>query len=582
MNWKEFGTSFKVFAMKLNSKILLWAFLVAGVTLVCFSPVLRGEFLSWDDQALFIDNSYYRGLGRSHWQWMCTTFLLGHWQPLSWLSYAFDYKAWGINPCGWHTSNLLLHTVNAVLVYLLCLAFLKNQNRRYGAATLAALFWAVHPLRVEVAAWLATRGYLLCTTFCLLTVLFYLKAVKQKRYPLAALLCFTFATVTKGIGMMLPPVLLLLDWFPFRRITSVRTAFFCVLEKIPFFALSMLTGIVAFLAKKSNGGMASVEKYGLLERFVQALYGTWFYLLKTVSPVNLSLLYDKRPEHGLVMVSLVLTAAVAIAFFLLRRRLRPALVTFGVFLLLIFPMLGFTQSGAQLFADRFTYLAAISFSVLLSAGMAKLSTVCRMIYGALIALLLLFSVQTFIYSVTWSDSLMIWHCVAERNGDNPRAYNGMGQALMDRKVYVKAIECFNQALLLQPGYAAALQNRALARVAIGEYKEAIADVSQALATEGLDKTDRVKMLIGRGRIAEKTGNPEQALADYSAVIEDLMVDPVWKIRVLQMRGLLHLELGKRAEGKADLESTLELPDPDGECWKKSKQVINELKKIPEE
>ena len=591
--------SVKTFSMKLNSKLLLWAVLAAGVTLVCFSPVLRGEFLSWDDQALFIENPYYRGLDLSHWQWMCTTSLLGHWQPLSWLSYALDYTAWGLNPRGWHFTNLLLHAVNAVLVCLLCLAFTGRSGGMRSVASisghdkawlsgsyvvpiLAALFWAVHPLRVEPVAWLATRGYLLCTAFCLLTVLFYLQATEQKRFPLAALLCFTLATVTKGIGMMLPPVLLLIDWALLRRITSVRTAFFCALEKIPFFALSLLTGVAAFLAKKYNGGMASVEQYGIPERAGQALYGIWFYLLKTVLPVNLSPLYNKRPEIGPVMIVLVLTAAVSIFFFLFRRKLHPVIAALGAFLLLIFPMIGFTQSGMQFFADRFTYLAAIPFSFLLAAGLVRLKALRRLILGVATAVLFLFGVQTFAFSTTWSDSLMLWGYLCERDGGNAQACNGMGWALMSRHFYTKAIEYFDKALLLDPGDATVLQNRALALVADEKYNEAFADASKALLLENSDKAVRAKILIGRGQIAEKMGNPEQALADYSAILDDQTVDPFWRFLALQSRARLYFVMGKRAETKADLEAILELPVPAGEGQSKAARLLNELKKIPAE
>ncbi len=598
----------KTVAMKSNSKCFLWTLLIAASTCVFFLPALQGEFLHWDDRLLFIENPYYRGLSPSHWQWMCTTVLLGHWQPLSWLSYALDLKVWGMNPQGWHAVNLLIHTGNAVLVYLLCLVFgrtcgikrgagnpacgemadegvcLTGKGRVYFPAALAALFWAVHPLRVEAVAWLSTRGYLLCGTFCLLTVLFYLRAIERKRYPLVALLCFTFATFTKGIGMMLPLVLLLMDWVSLRRITSVRTAFFCAVEKIPFFTLSLLTGVTAFFAKQTDGGMVPVEQYGPVQRMGQAIYGIWFYLLKIVSPLHLSPLYTRRPGVGAVMTVLVLTAAAAIFLFLFRRKLLPIIGTFGAFLLLIFPMLGITQSGAQLFADRFTYLAAIPFSILLGAGLAGLRAMRRTVYGATAALLFVFGVQTFVYSTVWHDDLALWHHAVAQDENSAHAYGGMGEALRDCRAYEEALEYLNKALLLQPDYADALQNRALTRIEIGEYEEALSDANKALALEKQSQVSRAKMLIGRGQIAENLNRPEQALTDYSAVIDDLKVAPFWKMLALQVRARLYLERGNLAKGAADLEAILKLPDPDpaGGQWRKARRVLAEIKKIPGE
>lgn len=568
--------------MKLISKRFLWPLLIAGLTAIIFLPVLRGEFLNWDDKNLFVNNPYYRGMGMQQWRWMCTSFFFGHWQPLSWLSCALDYKVWGMNPLGWHATNLLLHAVNAVLVYLLCLAFIKKSERRYGVAVLAALFWAIHPLRVEAVAWLATRGYLLCTTFCLLTILSYLKAIDRQRYPLAALFFFSLATFTKGIGMMLPLVLLLMDWVPLQRVRSTRSAFHCVLEKIPFFILSLVTGITAFLAKKVDGGMAPVEDYGFAERFGQAVYGVWFYLFKMVSPVNLLPLYDKRPEAGPVMIALVLTATAAIFIFLFRHKLRLVTVILGAFLLLIFPMIGFTQSGVQLFADRFTYLATVPFAILLSAGLMRLKIMRRTVCGALTVLFLFFGIQTFVFSGIWSSSLSLWSYAVARDEKNAKAWNNVGLKLMEHRRFEKAVACFDRALSAQADCSDALMNRAIARNENGDYALALTDINKALSLDGLSVVNRVKMLIGRGRIYENLNNPEQALADYSTLIGDSSVELLWKLLALQLRARLYLQTERPSECQSDLISILKLPDPTGEYWQRAIFILERLKKIPRE
>lgn len=563
-------------------KFLRWFLLVGGVTAVFFIPVLQGGFLHWDDHALFVENPYFRGLGAAHWRWMCTTFLLGHWQPLSWLSYSLDYRIWMLNPQAWHVTSLLIHLFNAVLIYRLCLYCVKENEFSYSSAVLAALFWAVHPLRVETVTWLATRGYLLCTTFCLLCVFFYIRDAEQKRYPLVALLCFALATVTKGIGMMLPPVLLILDWLVLRRMDSLKSAARCVAVKIPFFTLSLLTGITAFLAKKQNGGMAPVEQYGLVERAGQAVYGIWFYLFKTISPIGLSPVYYKRPEEGAVMVAVMLAGSAAVFLFLFRRKLRPVIGTLGAFLLLIFPMLGFTQSGAQIFADRFTYLASVPFSILLAAGLSRLIIVRRTVLAAMAVILLIFGVRTFIWSEVWSDSLLLWHQSVAENGGDPRAYNGIGQALMDRKAYEKAIEYYDKALAIDSRFLAAYQNRALALSAVGQYERAFQDISTALLLEGIVPTDRAKMLLGRGQIAEKLGWNDLALADYNLVMGNPEFDPFWRTLALQVRAKLYLTQGRLNEGKADLEEVLKQFDPSDEHHRNVQTVLDGIKKIPGE
>ncbi len=617
MNWKDSRVSGKTFPMKWNFRLLLlWTLPVAGLTAVCFLPVFQGGFLDWDDSRLFVQNPYYRGLSPVHWQWMCTTFLMGHWQPLSWLSCALDYTVWGMNPHGWHATNLLLHTVNAVLVYLLCLAFLRQRQSEkktrpaltgtppaegcplhgrggrnevtdgvgcYVVAALAALFWAVHPLRVEAVAWLATRGYLLCGTFCLLTVLFYLRAVKQKRYPLIALLCFALATFTKGIGMMLPLVLLLIDWLEKQeREFESRGAWLWwrrrVTEKIPFFLLSLLTGVAAFWSKNTQGGMVSVEQYQLGERFGQALYGIWFYLLKTVLPVNLSPLYYKRPEAGPVMIALVLTAAVMVALFLLRRRVRPVMVALGAFLLLVFPMLGFTQSGPQLFADRFTYLPAVPFSILLAAGLIRLTALRRLIFGALIVLLLLFGAQTAVWAVSWNHNLTLWLRAASVDKNNAEAFNNAGLALMDYQHYGKALEYFTRAVQLKPGCPWAMHNRAMALSVIGRYDEAFSEWEIALALPDVPGELRAKMLRMRGWVFEQTGNFKAAADNYSSAVDDDRINPVQRADILQLRAALYVRMGQKEKALADLKTILELPDLFGDQRQKALAAINEISK----
>jgi Tfp pilus assembly protein PilF len=570
--------------MKIYDKQMKWVFALIVILAVSavFAPALRGEFLHWDDDGLFVYNPYFRGLDAEHLKWMRTTFWYGHWQPISWLSFALDFAAWGMNPHGWHATSLLLHSINAVLVYLLCLAFLKEQRASYAISALAALSYAIHPLRVEAVVWLATRGYLLCGTFCLLTMLFYLKTGKQKRYPFAALLCFTFATVTKGIGMMLPLVLLLIDWGHFRRITSVRTMLSCVIEKTPFFVLSLLTGIMAFLAKKTGGGMMPVEKYGVIERFGQAVYGIWFYLFKTVLPLNLTPLYYKQPEVVPVVVALALTSAAAISLFLLRHRVRPVLITSGAFLIMIFPMIGFTQSGVQFFADRFTYLAAIPFSVLLAVGLSRLKTMRRLICGALAVLLTLFGVQTFAFSNTWSHNLSLWWCAASVDKNNAEAYNSAGLALMDYQYYEKALEYFEKAVQLKPGYALAVHNRALALAMMGRYDEAFRDWEIALALPDVPKEAREKILWVRGWVFEQTGNLKDAENDYSSVADDNMTTPMQRADILQLRAALYLRTGQKEKALADLETVLKLPDPFGKQRQKAQEKINEINRIKED
>ena len=187
----------------------LAAGVVAAAALAAFLPALRGGFV-WDDQANLVVNPIYRHLGPRQLEWMFTTFFMGPYQPLSWLSYWLDFQLWTMNPAGYHLTNLVLHAANAAVFFFIAKRLLPEDSR--WTAALAGLFFAVHPLRVESVAWITERRDVLSGFFYLLAVLLYLQ--DRTRAALAAFVC---SLLSKGIGITLPLVLLVLDAYPMRR-----------------------------------------------------------------------------------------------------------------------------------------------------------------------------------------------------------------------------------------------------------------------------------------------------------------------------------------------------------------------------
>src|SRR5215831_8071799 len=154
--------------------------LVATVTLLTFLPALRNDFVNWDDVENFLNNPHYRGLGWTNIRWMLTTAHLGHYIPVTWLTLGLDYVLWGMDPRGYHFTAVLLHALNAGLVYVLAYRLLElgssgGRGLALGAAT-AALLFSLHPLRVESVVWITERRDLLAGLFSTLAVLAYLNA----------------------------------------------------------------------------------------------------------------------------------------------------------------------------------------------------------------------------------------------------------------------------------------------------------------------------------------------------------------------------------------------------------------------
>ena len=219
--------------LKTEAAARLFPVLIFALTVIAFFPALQNQFLTWDDNANILDNLNFRGLGWSQLQWMFGTTHWGHYQPLSWITLAVDYLIWGMEPFGYHLTNLVIHAANAVVFYFLCARLLSLSTSidpadfalRLGAA-LAAVLFAVHPLRAESVAWVTERRDVLSGLFFLVTILCYLNAAtaqNEKRYRNWLALTVTvylLSLLSKAAGISLPVVLLVLDVYPLRRLAA--------------------------------------------------------------------------------------------------------------------------------------------------------------------------------------------------------------------------------------------------------------------------------------------------------------------------------------------------------------------------
>src|SRR2546428_259891 len=350
--------------------------LIALVTFAAFLPTLQNQFVTWDDATNFLENAHYRGLGWTHIRWMWTTHL-GHYIPLTWMTLGLDYLLWGMNPFGYHLTSLLLHTANAVVFFfvvrrLLTLALPISSERGHAlpvAAGFAALVFAIHPLRVESVAWVTERRDVLSGLFYLLALLVYLRACEQEErgrgWYWLAVAVFVCALLSKSIAVSLPVVLLILDVYPLRRLGGARgwwseEARRVYVETIPFVLLAAAASAVAVMAQLSFHAALSVAQLSVPGRLAISAYGLSFYLWKMVAPVNLSPLYERGVvDPWAAPLLLSYGGAVAITSLAWARRCRwPGLLAAWLaYVVILLPGLGVFQSGPQIAADRYTYLA---------------------------------------------------------------------------------------------------------------------------------------------------------------------------------------------------------------------------------
>src|SRR2546429_3828051 len=476
--------------------------LVALFTLAAFLPTLQNQFVAWDDDKNFLDNPRYRGLGWAHLRWMFTAFHLGHYIPLTWVTFGMDHLLWGMKPVGYHLTSLLLHAANAVLFFSLVRRILtldrpsaaERDHALVVSAGFAALVFAIHPLRVESVAWVTERRDVLSGLFYLLTILEYLRACEPEKrghwWYWLSVVTFVCALLSKSMAASLPVVLLILDVYPLRRLGGAlgwwsARARRVYVEKIPFVLLAAAASAVALMAQLSHRAMIPVTHLSAPGRLAVSAYGLSFYLWKTVVPLNLSPLYElprtMNPWAMPFILSYGLVLAITAIALALRRRVPGLVAAWLAYIVVLVPVLGIFQSGSQIAADRYTYLAGLGWAILAGAGLLSCWHATRfLIPGCAVCLLVGFGVLTRNPAQIWHDSEKLWSHAAAIDPGSPVGQYSLGLALARQRKLTEAIEHFKTALRIKPDYADAHINWGLALAQQGKLAEAIDHYQQTL------------------------------------------------------------------------------------------------------
>ena len=471
------------------------AIAAAAVTFIVFAPSLRNGFVDWDDQLLLTGNIRYRGLGPPNIAWMFTTFLGGLYQPLSWLTYGLDYSLWGMNPFGYHLTSLLLHAANAGLFALVCarLYRLASPEARYAekdlalAAGFAALAFAIHPLRAESVCWATERRDVLSGLFLLLTVHWYL--ARELRLSAAA---YAVSLLAKASGAMLPLMLLALDVWPLRRLgwdirdwtADERRP--VLKEKLPYFCLAAAAGLAGVYGQ-ALASLMPLETHGLAARAAQFFYGLRFYFEATLAPRDLLPLYELPvPFDPLAPRFVISAAAVCAAGWALwkRREEYPAgLAALAWYALALLPVLGLFQFGQQLVADRYSYIACLSWAALAGGLLLRaLQGEARVTSAAFSGVLLCaLALLTFRQGAVWRDAETLWRYTLSKEPAHLVAHNNLGATLVEKGDWENGVALYREALELRPGYTLTRNNLGAALAQRGYRAEAEAQYREALA-----------------------------------------------------------------------------------------------------
>src|SRR5437867_786162 len=552
--------------------------LIALVTVAAFLPALQNQFVSWDDDENFLDNPHYRGLGWSPLRWMWTTHQ-SHYIPLTWMTLGLDYLLWGMNPFGYHLTSLLLHAANAVVFFfvvhrILTLAQPSPSERGHAlavAAGFAALVFAIHPLRVESVAWVTERRDVLSGLFYLSAILMYLRACERgargRGWYWAAVGLFAGALLSKSMVVNLPFVLLILDVYPLRRLGGFvgwwsEPARRIYIEKIPFVLLAAAASAVAVMAQLSKSAMISVAHLSALGRLAVSAYGLSFYLWKMVVPLNLSPLYMRPPtvdpEASPFILSYGLVLAITAIVLALRRRIPGLPAAWAAYVVVLLPVLGIFQSGSQIAADRYTYLAGLGWAILAGAGLLACRHATRfLIRGSAVGVLVGLGVLTWNQVHVWHDSEKLWTHALAIDPKSSAAHSNLGSALIAQGKPAEASEHFREALRINTNDSVAHTNLGNALARQGKLSEAVEHYGQALKI----KPDFGKAVSNLGSALARQGKLIEASDQFRRALE-IMPD---NADVHYNLGMALARQGKPAEASEHFQAAVRINPNDADA-----------------
>ena len=460
-------------------------------TLLVYGRVATFEFLTFDDSGYVTANpQVFRGLTGANVRWALTSFDASNWHPVTWLSHMLDCQLYGHRAGLHHLTSLLVHAMNALLLFWL-LRFLTGAPWR--SALVAALF-AWHPLHVESVAWVAERKDVLSAFFGLLALHAYARWVKRanarslaSRYYILCLVCFGLSLMSKPMLVTLPFVFLLLDYWPLGRGLPVARWRMWVTEKLPLFALSAAACVVTVVAQRRGEAIVEVQQLALGPRLANALVAYAGYLRKMVWPSDLAVFYPYRHDLSSweVLSALAFLAGVSVLAIVLVRRSPYLSVGWGWYLGMLVPVIGLVQVGGQSMADRYTYLPLVGIFIMLAWGMAD--GFARMRRGAVVATGMSAAVLAVCLATTWWQH-QYWHdteTLFRRDlelypAGNATAPHCLGRAFQLRGDDPAAIEQYEQVLRLLPNLASAHVHLGDSLTRVGRFSEAKAHYEEAM------------------------------------------------------------------------------------------------------
>ena len=432
------------------------------VVFAIYGRTIGYDFVLYDDMVYIVDNERLKdGLSFGNIFWSFTTSHFANWHPVTWLSYLLDVEFFGLEAPGFHRTNVAIHAANSVLL----LWWLSDATKRLWPSAFVALLFAVHPLHVESVAWISERKDVLSTFFMFLTLIAYSRYVRSpsSRVYVAVELLFVCALLSKQMLVTLPLVLLLLDIWPYDRVSQewpIRRLF---TEKIPLFVLAGLAGAMTLIAQGRGGFIVSTDDWPLIRRPLTAMASYGIYAVQTVFPAQLSVFYPRHWGMGFWLEALAGASLVLVLTYVSLRTFKQHpyfLVGWFWFLVTLIPVIGIVQVGRVAHADRYTYIPQIGLLIMgvwFTAHVASLHRRLKFLgVGLCLAVSILFSVAAHRQVGAWENSETLFRNAIARSDDSAWIHWALGRALMESENDDEAHAHFDRALDLEPDHSGSL------------------------------------------------------------------------------------------------------------------------------
>lgn len=541
-----------------NLKIFLVA-VICVIVVIAFMPCLDNGFTDYDDDVYVYNNLLIRSLSLNNLKSIFTDFSVGNYLPLTILSHAIEYQFWELNPKGYHVVNLSLHVCNSILVFIFILLITKNTSISF----LASLFFSIHPLRVETVAWIADRKDLLCTFFYLSSLIFYIKykSLGRKNFFVLSIIFCILSLFSKGSAISLPFVLLLVDYFLGYKIDKKMFA-----EKIPFFTLAIIFGIIAIAARNVYAMELKEFRFSIFDKiFLNVHRLIFYYFLRNFLPINISLLLPnmdnqnpKLPSIFFIITSFISLFCLTVASILLLKKTKKIFFGFFFFLLTIIPVLNVVVLGYS--ADRFTYLPSIGIMFIIAEGFVFLlkkfendNAKKNIIVVILAGIFFILGIQTWKRCHIWRDTITLMTDAIKNYPNEQQYYYNRANAYIKHGAYNNAISDYTKAISLDPKNFSALLNRGNAFIENKQYREAIDDFNMAINLEPKNPN----AFINRGNAYHFLKDYNNAISDYTDAI---YLDPK-NAKAFFSRGNVYFKIGDIDKTISDMTIAIKLkPD----------------------